>query len=155
MAMSSPESSPILDAALNPNARPPVLFQNLVSDTSDFLRKIKVPNSDNVQFYLDGILFQVSHHIGPDNKKRLTIWSVLGYLPFSVVSQQKRRILIDLLNCLRDLATVKFGIDKQNRIIVTATYEADETDLVTFFFTPILLFLQSSLPYIKLIGEAL
>ncbi len=148
-------ASPIFDAAFNAQAQPPSSFQTLMSNTDAFLRKIKVPNTDNIQFTLDGVLFQISHITDDQGKSHLTIWSILGYLPFSVVSQQKRHILIDILNCTRDLPTLKFGVDNQNRIIVTATYPVVATDPMAFFFMPVMTFLKASLPYINLIGQAL
>lgn len=149
------EASSILAAVLDPNANPPTDFKDLVCDADSFLKHLKIPALDNLQFVFDGVLFRVSHKKQDAGNGVLTVWAVLGYMPYSVVSKQKRKILIDILSSLRDLPLVKLGLDDSNRVIALGTFKTQSQNPIDYFFDPLLRFLQEAMPYIRLIGEAL
>jgi hypothetical protein len=129
-------------------------FPQMVNDIDHFLRQVCVPDSSNLCFQIDGAPFQASYEPS-DKGVKLQFWAHLGYLPFSVESAQRRRMLIDILEGSRLLPTVKFGVDRENQIIVTQTTFVPTIQPPAFIFVPLLAFVQEAMPFIRLIGECL
>ena len=126
----------------------------MVADTDWFLRRLCIPCSSNFQFQVDGVLYQASYQ--PEGKDiRLQLWAVLGYLPFSVESFQRRRMLLAILEGISTRLEVQFGIDATYQIIVTQSFRVSPIHLPEFIFTPIISFMQEARPFIQLIGECL
>ncbi len=126
----------------------------MTSDPEGFLRRVWVPHSSKLQFQVDGVLFHAAYK-AENNGVTIQIWSILGYLPYSVESAEKRHLLITLLEALRPLKPLIFGIDKENQIVVSQTFTTDAIRFPTYIFTVLIPFLQQALPHIRLIGELL
>jgi hypothetical protein len=129
-------------------------FPQMADDIDHFLRQVLVPRSSNLSFQIDGAPFQASYE-PTNNGIRLQIWAYLGFLPFSVESAQRRRMLIDILEGTRFLPTVKFGVNRENQIIVTQETIVPTIEPPTFIFVALAAFIQEAMPFIKLIGECL
>lgn len=127
---------------------------DMMDDIDHFLRQVWVPSASNLCFQIDGVPFQAGYK--PEgNGVSLQIWAQLGYLPFSVESAQRRRMLISILEAARYLPRAKFGIDKENRIVVTQTVVAPSIQPPAFIFIPLTGFVQEAMPFIRLIGACL
>lgn len=129
-------------------------LHSLVNDPDSFLKNVKVPKVSHVQFQLDCVTFQIGN-ISKDNGLNLVIWSVLGYLPFSAVSMQRRSMLISILYASQGLRSARFGVDPTQQIIVKGKLDLSDAGSPEYFFVPMMPFLQEALPFIKLIGECL
>lgn len=127
---------------------------SLFKDTEQFLREIKPPTENNLSFEILGIPFKARHVPGQKNST-LVIWGVLGYLPYSVHSHQKRQALISILEATHRLPHVRFGVDPHMEIVVTGTYKISKPPAPDYIFMPLVRFLEESMPFVKLIGEYL
>ncbi|NTU76672.1 MAG: hypothetical protein HGA90_02500 [Alphaproteobacteria bacterium] len=130
-------------------------YRSLVKNTDQFLGQIKTTPIKGFQFQIDGLLYQVGYRPKKDESIHLSIWAVLGYLPFSVVSVERRRLLIDILEGAKGLQHAKLGIDNQHQIYVMGELSVKELQLPNFFFVPLIHFMQEARPFIRLIGEHL
>lgn len=139
---------------VNLSALAPDQYRLLLNDTNEFLRQIMVPHASNIHFQVEGVLFQASYSL-EGSTTRFQVWATLGYLPYSMESAQRRRLLISLLECLRYGKGAQFGVNKENQIIVTQVFTLEDMHPPLFIFGPLLAFLQASLPFIRLIGECL
>ena len=127
---------------------------SLLTDTDEFIRRVKVPRVSDTTFVADGIPCHTS--MVPDGKtSKLVIWCTLGYLPYSVVSVEKRRALIYILESLHYSPDIKFGVDDHMRIVVSASYMLEMPPSAHYIFFPLIQFMQKARPYMRLIGEYL
>lgn len=118
------------------------------------MRRLMMPRESNVQFQVDGVLFQACYQ--PDGKGfRLQFWAVLGYLPFSVESFRRRRMLITILDNISSRLNVQFGIDENKQIVISRTFKVPDIRPPEFIFLPLMSFLQEARPFVRLIGECL
>lgn len=150
-----PVNSDAFYAALAHDASPnaPKRFSLLDGDTSFFTR-IKVPKISDVTFEVDGIPLHA--HNMPDNPNdKVVIWGVLGYLPFSIVSREKRHALIQIIESSHTLPIVRLGVDAQMQIVVTGTYPVQGPPTPNYIFEPVIHFIQEARPFIRLIAEQL
>jgi hypothetical protein len=129
-------------------------FRLMVDDADAFLRQVVVPRASNIQFQVEGVLFQAEYVPQGDGIK-LQFWASLGYLPYSIESAPRRQMLIAILENLHNRGTVQFGINDANEIIVAQTFMARTIRLPDYIFIPLVAFLQEALPPIRLIGECL
>ena len=137
------------------DASAPKNLRLLADDTDRFLRQVWVPSVSNLQFQIDGVPFQASYEPGEKGVK-LQVWSILGYLPYSVESAQRRRMLMTILEGMHSLPRAKFGMNRENQIVVTLTIDVhDSIKPPAFIFVPLLSFLQEAMPFVRLIGECL
>lgn len=129
-------------------------FRLMVDNAEQFIRQVWVPRTSKLQFQIDDIPFQATYE-PEDNRIKIQIWAILGFLPYSVESVERRRILINILEALRPLAPLKFGVNRENQIVVIQSFTVDDIRFPSYIFTVLIPFLQKSLPYIRLIGECL
>ncbi len=127
---------------------------SLIADTDQFIRQVIVPHVSNLSFEVDGVLYH-ARHIPNGMTAQLVIWGVLGYMPYSVTSIEKREKLITLLEGARGLPLVTFGIDHEMKIIVSGTYTIPNPPTPTYLFHPLTRFLQESRAFTRLIGSFL
>ncbi len=129
----------------------PPQFASFFGDADRFLREIKTPTVNNLSFEVSGILFKARHEPLEDCSC-LTIWGVLGYLPFSVVSHEKREALISILEATHHLPHVRFGVDTHMKMVVTGSYKIGKPPSPDYLFVPLVRFMEEALPFIRLIG---
>jgi len=133
---------------------PPKRKMSLMMDTNQLVREMKPPSTSNVSFEACGIFFK-ARHVPDGENARLVIWGSLGYLPYTVSSAQKRQNLISILEATHRLSHVKFGIDKNMKILVTGEYKIATPPAPDYLFVPLVRFLEEALPFIRLVGEHL
>jgi hypothetical protein len=126
----------------------------MVDDADWFVQQVLVPQANNFQFQVDGIPFQAGYAVDDEGIK-LHIWATLGYMPFSIESSDRRRVLVALLDGLRYGREAQFGINKENQIVVMQATTLTSVQFPEFIFVPLVAFLQKNLPFIRLIGECL
>ncbi len=139
---------------LDPNFLADRPFRSMIDDAEQYLRQVWVPRASKLQFQVEGIPFQATYE-PEENRIKIQIWAVLGFLPYSVESVERRRILINILEALRPLAPLKFGVNRENQIVVIQSFMVDDIRFPSYIFTVLIPFLQKALPYIRLIGECL
>lgn len=130
-------------------------LMSIVACSGTFVPDIRPPKIINLSCEIAGVPFFVRHIPRDDPKDSLIIWVTLGYLPFSLVSPLRRRALIRILEDLRAVRGVRFGIDSEMKIIAIKQFEISKPLSSTYFFEPLLIFVQRTRPYIRLIGEYL
>lgn len=120
------------------------------------LRSVGMERFENISFHIDDIPYHVNHKRDPKSGRSLIyIQAVLGFLPFSIESAEKRQSLLAILSAARALPHVRFGVDFQNRIFAAANFSAATVVAPDFMFYPLMLFLQQSRPFMDLIGTYL
>lgn len=85
----------------------------------------------------------------------IQLQAVLGYLPYTVESSERRSAILQILQAARLLGNVHFGLDHAGKIVVVGRF-ADETIVAPdFLFFPLVKFMQEAKPFIGLIGRYL
>ncbi len=126
----------------------------LATDTDLFLRQVWIPKASNIRFQVEGVFYQARYQ--PDGEGvRLQIWAELGYLPFSLESAQRRRMLITILEGTAILKETQFGLTEKKQIIVTRTFNVPNIQPPGFIFISLIAFLQEARPFLKLIAECM
>lgn len=83
------------------------------------------------------------------------IQAVLGHLPYTAESMEKRNALLHILRGAKHLINVRFGLDRTGKIAMVGRF-ADETIVAPdFIFFPLMKFMQEAKPFITLIGRYL
>ncbi|MDD3181740.1 MAG: hypothetical protein PHD48_02910 [Alphaproteobacteria bacterium] len=139
-------------ASNNPHPSSTVL--SFFDGTDSFIKQIKVPKISNFSFEVDGIPMNAINH-NESGVDKLILWATLGYLPFSITSQEKRRALIQILEGSHILPHVKVGVSADMKIVVTGIYEISIPPTPNYIFEPVIQFIQESRPFIRLIAEYL
>ncbi|MDX9690119.1 MAG: hypothetical protein EOM37_01660 [Proteobacteria bacterium] len=130
-------------------------YISLLKDTNQYVSKIKTPQISNLMFEVEGIPVK-ARHVPMDNPKdQLIIWATLGYMPYSMNEPAQRRCIVRILESTYALPNVKFGIDQEMRIVALYRQEITKPLASNYFFVPLLEFMQTARPYMKLIGECL
>lgn len=104
-------------------------------------------------FALDGVPYEIEAMT--TDKPHVSITAVLGYLPFTTESSQKRQSILTILMATRRLPTVQFRLDYLNRITASATYETSTQMSAAFIFYPLICFQQEAKPFIDVIANYL
>ena len=130
-----------------------VYFDALASEPEQLLQKVPTPTESHFQFQIDGAPCYARHC--SEDGQSLEIWAVLGYLPYSAESSERRRMLLAILNAAQRLEHVKIGINVEHQIIAMMTCRATEIQSAPFIFLPLARFLQEARPYMRLIGDYL
>ena len=105
-------------------------------------------------FTLDDIPYDV-HRVRKDGTDTLYIMATLGYMPFTAENAERRQLLLDIISATRALSLTKFLIDKENRIIIAASFSGATMTAPDFLFYPLILFVQETRPFLSLIGQYL
>lgn len=126
----------------------------LVTDSELYLQRLWVPQNGSLHFFVDDIAFEARHSQEKDSV-RLHIWATLGYLPFSVESPEKRRLIMRVMEATRSLRSVRFGLNAQNQIVVSGVFQVASIQPPQFIFVSLVAMLQEALPFIRLVGQCL
>lgn len=129
-------------------------MMSLMDDPDSFVKTIKVPKISNLSFEVDGIPMNATN-CSKTNKEDLILWATLGYLPYSIISRDRRQALIQILEASHVLPTVKIGVTKDMRIVVTGVYKVSIPPTPNYIFEPVIHFIQEARPFIKLIADYL
>lgn len=132
---------------------PSAYIDALTDGPEQLLQKISTPEESHFQFQIDGAPCY-ARQCGGD-LKLLEMWAVLGYLPYSAESSERRRMLLAILNAAQRLPHVKIGINAEHQIIAMMTCPVAEVPSAPFFFLPLARFLQEARPFMRLIGDYL
>jgi hypothetical protein len=136
------------------SAVPRSLLRTMAAEGNDAaFQKVLTPVRSHFQFLIDGVPYYARHDTGKG--PHLSIWAVLGYMPYSAESPERRRMLIAILNATQHLENVKIGVDSEHKIVAILSCRSAEIQSPAFIFPSLILFLQEAVPYIKLIGEYL
>jgi hypothetical protein len=130
-------------------------YISLFADTEQFISKVKTPQISNLMFEVEGIPLKARHVPTDGPKDQLIIWATLGYMPYSMNEPVRRRCIVKILESAYALQKVKFGVDQEMRIV--ALYHQDITKPLapSYLFVPLIDFMQTARPYMRLIGECL
>ena len=127
---------------------------NLVKDIDYLLPPPVIERKGNLRFELDGMPITVAYT--PDNDTHhFDILATIGNLPFTAESPEKRKTLLAILDQTKTLLNVKFGVDRQNRIVALGALDLQKVIAPDLIFFPLVLFLQTARPFIQLIGRHL
>jgi hypothetical protein len=138
-------------ASDNPLAGPDEM-RLLIADLDYLVAPVPIERIEKFSFSLNDMPFTVIREKnGEDHHIRIT--GILGYLPFTAESAKKRATLLQILAACHSLFNVKFGLDKQGRIVATGLCSTDTMVAPDFLFYPLIQFLQEARPFIELIGR--
>lgn len=130
-------------------------YLSMLADQDQLLKSMEPPANGSINFEIDGVPFSGTHKPVNDNESQIIIWGTLGYLPYSVDDYENRKYLIKILNETCRLHKVKFGVDKEMKLIAMGKFTMKTPLPSDYFFVPIVTFMQEARPYIRLIGEYL
>lgn len=105
-----------------------------------------------VQFTLDGLRLEVCRTQNGD-ESLVSIKAFVGYLPFSIQSQEKRKAALHIMADTAKKLFAKFEMDNCGRIFAKGLYIKDVDRAPDFIFYPLMMFLQEARPFITLLGE--
>ncbi len=126
----------------------------LLDEHDSLIRKVQVPRISSLNFEVDGIPMSASNQTESGTGK-LVLWATLGYLPYSITSQERRAAIVRILESSHVLPNVKVGITPSMKIIVTASYDIEIPPTPNYIFEPVIAFIQEARPFIRLIADYL
>jgi hypothetical protein len=131
-------------------------IQHFINDIDYTLKSIDLGRIQNLSFYIDDIPFYVTYKqdVG-GGESRVCIQAVLGYLPFRMVAENNRRVIVQIVTSTQKLFNVRFGTDHHGRIFAAGNFTTDTLTSPDFIFFPLNRFLQEARPFIDLIGKYL
>lgn len=131
-----------------------IITQDIIKDIDYLLCPPGASPSQHFTFYYEGIQFE-AYRKEQEHGPLVQIQAVLGFLPYSAQSSERRSALLQILQEARQLINVRFGLDHAGKILVVGRY-ADETIIAPdFIFFPFMKFIQEARPFISLIGRYL
>jgi len=131
-------------------------ISHVIKDIDYLFNPIDFERIEELSFHINDIPFQVSRKKDPDTGgTRVCIQAVLGYLPYSAESEEKRQAIFTILASTPSLFNARFGLDRHGRVFVAGIYYTDTLTSPDFLFYPLTLFLQEAQPFIALIGQYL
>jgi hypothetical protein len=86
---------------------------------------------------------------------RFLVTATMGYMPFSIESDERREAIKTIIISTRSLPNVRFGVDTSSRVSASALFEMERIVAPDFIFYPLILFMQEARPFIQLIGKYL
>jgi hypothetical protein len=134
---------------------------NLSTNFDELLRKLdeefaRLPFKTLEQFYFcfDGLNFDV-RRVERGGKQLFLVNATIGYMPFSIESDERREAIKTIISGSRSLPKVRFEVDTGSKISVGALFDASQVVPPDFIFYPLTLFMQEARPFIDLIGKYL
>lgn len=147
-----PEYPPPQTGSAENAPRPSV--EDIIKDLDYLLVSPGASRAQNFIFHLDGIPFEARRK-EQEHGPLVQIQAVLGYLPYSQESRERRKAILKILQESRRLIHARFGLDRAGKILVVGRY-ADQTIIAPdFIFFPLMKFMQEAKPFITLIGRHL
>ncbi|MDD3288010.1 MAG: hypothetical protein PHX43_03270 [Alphaproteobacteria bacterium] len=119
----------------------------------ELLKKIWTSRPNKFGFQVEGVDFRVQ--LIPQSENQHLVSAEIGYLPFTAESAQKRHIIKTILDSTSRVKEAKFGISDDGKIGLVGEITVNVNEDPELSFARIIVFLQKTLPYIRLIGKAL
>jgi hypothetical protein len=133
-----------------------VEMRHFVNDIEYLISTIDIKRIAKLSFAIDDIPYYVTHKENTsDGESRICIQAILGYLPYSIDSSERRQAILTILDATHSLFHVRFGLDHNSRIFAAGNFTSDTLASPDFVFFPLICFLQEAQPYIHLIGQYL
>ncbi len=109
---------------------------------------------ESFRFSFDGLNFE-AHRVDRDKKAGFLINATVGFMPFTIESDERREAIKTIILATRRLPNVRFGVDISSRIMAGGIFDISNLAQPDFIFFPLMLFMQEAWPFIKLIGKYL
>ena len=106
----------------------------------------------HIRFQAAGVPFE-AFYVQEKESIRLQFLGTLGYVPFTVESAARRRLLIAVLRSLPRTETAHFALNEAYQITVSGVFYLAAIQPPLFIFQALMSFLQETMPYIALVGE--
>ena len=118
------------------------------------LEQLWKPRESSFEFQIEGVIYHAD--IKPETPNlRLYITAEIGFMPFTAESAPRRRMLATILSYTEDVPIAKFKINNEGKIVVSGEVLIREADSIEMSFARIIVFIQMTLPYIRVIGAIL
>jgi len=143
-----------LNRSANEEAQPTLNFESLLRKLDHEFSSVSTAKIERFQFSLDDLNFDI-RRINQEDKHRFIINAVIGYLPFSIESSDRREAIKTIVTAARTLPNVRFTINASSKISAGAVFDMDDLVAPDFIFYPLMLFLQEARPFVSLIGKFL
>lgn len=143
--------------ALNASSSAPDLsphFESVLKKLNDDFDRFSSRNIEHLCFSFDGLDFDV-RWIESMANKRFLVNATVGYMPFTIESDERREAIKTIIMASRTLPRVRFGVDMASKISAAALFDVEQIVLPDFVFYPLTLFMQEARPFIGLIGKYL
>ncbi len=142
------------NAALEKPFAPRANFEELTRKFDEQIAKLSLKTLDRFCFGVDGLDFDVRRIMHKD-KFHFLITATIGYMPFTIESQDRRDAIKAILLATKSLPKVRFDVDMSSRIVARALFAAPEKNALDLIFYPLVLFMQEARPFVDLIGKYL
>jgi len=129
-------------------------FGELLQKLNEEFTRLPFKTLEKFCFGFDGLNFDVQR-IERENDHRFLMNAVVGYMPFTIESPDRREAIKTIVVATRTLPTVRFGVDVSGKISAGAVFESARVVSPDFIFYPLALFMQEARPFIDLIGKYL
>jgi hypothetical protein len=134
--------------------RESVNFEDLLQKLDSEVAALPSGFIKSFKFELNGIRFDI-RRIEHENGFRFLVTAIVGYLPFSIESVERRDAIKTIVAAAKSLPTVHFTMDHASKITAGGLFEIPANLEPSFFFYPLTLFLQEARPFMDLIGQYL
>ena len=131
-----------------------VNFDDLLKKLDAEFAALRPSVIEHFQFDLDGVAIEL-RRVKQKTGYRFLITAMLGHLPFSIESAERRQAILAIVAATAVLPDVRFSIDPASRITVGAVLDIADLPAPDSFFYPLTLFLQEARPFMRLIGQYL
>lgn len=142
------------NAASQKPAAPRANFRELTQKFDEQAAKLSLKKLDRFCFGVDGLDFDVCRVVH-NGKHHFLVCATIGYMPFSIESEDRRSAIKTIILASHTLPKVRFDIDTSSRIRARALFNAPEKVSLELIFYPLVLFMQEARPFVELIGKYL
>jgi hypothetical protein len=129
-------------------------FGELLQKLDKEFENLSAKTLERFCFCLDGLNFDV-RCAQQESGYRFLVTATMGYMPFSIESDERREAIKTIIISTRSLPNVRFGVDTSSRVSASALFEMERIVAPDFIFYPLILFMQEARPFIQLIGKYL
>jgi hypothetical protein len=126
-------------------------FEALLRQIKEQFATLQAPLVERFQFELEGVAIDL-RRIRQPTGNRFLIHAMLGYLPFSIESSERRQAVRAIVAATKSLPNVHFTIDPMSKITANCLLDLSETVAPDFIFYPLMLFFQEARPFMRLIA---
>ncbi len=144
--------APVPDTAIPKVVDVSTSFDALLKTLDEEFARLSSKMLGQFCFSYDGLEFDI-RHVKEGEKYHFLINAVVGYMPYTIESAERREAIKVVLMGARTLPKVRFGLDVSGKIIAKALYEIPSLVVPDIIFYPLVLFLQEARPFIGLIGK--
>jgi hypothetical protein len=146
--------SPVLNAAFSQSSDFSPNFEELLQKLDEEFARLPAKMLKRSRFSLEGLNFDISR-VAQGDSHRFLVKATIGYMPFSIESDERREAIKTIIIASRALPNVRFGVDASSQISAGALFDVPHIVSPDFIFYPLTLFMQEARPFINLIGEYL